>query len=138
MATQPTPAQLEQLLAKAPKGPILMLNLLKFKEHAEYPDGRETQLSGAEAYALYGAGVGKLIAALGGRAVYQGVPNVLVIGEGDTPWDAIAIVEYPSLESFQKMLASEAYQEVHVHREAGLDHQLLINTVPIEGGFSPS
>ena len=82
--------------------------------------------------------MGKLIRALGGRAVYQGVPNVLVIGEGDTPWDAIAIVEYPSLESFQKMLASEAYQEVHVHREAGLDHQLLINTLPIEGGFGAS
>ncbi len=138
MATQPTPAQLEQLLTKAPKGPIHMLNLLKFKERAEYADGRETELSGAEAYALYGAGVAILIGALGGRAVYQGVPNVLVIGEGDTPWDAIAIVEYPSIESFQKMLASEAYQEVHVHREAGLEHQLLINTLPIEGGFSAS
>ena len=126
MATQPRPEQLEQFLANAPKGPIHMLNLLKFKERAEYGDGRETSLSGVEAYGVYGAGVSKLIQALGGRFVYQGAANALLIGDGDLAWDAVAIVEYPSVEDFQKMVASEAYQEVHVHRDAGLAHQLLV------------
>ena len=131
MATQPRPEQLEQFLKKAPKGPIHMLNLLKFKERAQYEDGRETTLSGAEAYGVYGLGVAKLIQAMGGRFVYQAAANTLVIGDGDLAWDAVAIVEYPSIEDFQKMVASEAYQEIHVHRDAGLAHQLLVNAQPL-------
>ena len=34
--------------------PIYMVNLLKFKNKAEYEDGRKTNLSGEEAYAIYG------------------------------------------------------------------------------------
>ena len=97
-----------------------MLNLLKFKERAEYADGRDTDLTGAQAYALYGAGVGKLIAELGGRMVFSGKMNVQLIGDDELAWDTVGIVEYPSLEAFQKMTASAAYQEVHVHRAAGL------------------
>lgn len=131
MPIQPRPEQLEEFIANAPKGPIHMLNLLKFKEKAEYADGRETPLSGAEAYAVYGAGVARLIQAMGGRFVYQAATNTMVIGDSELPWDAVAIVEYPSLEDFQKMVSSEAYQSVHVHRDAGLAHQLLINTNPL-------
>ena len=55
--------------------PISMVNLLKFRKKAEYPDGRETDLTGAEAYAIYGLGVSKLVADLGGRMVFQALSN---------------------------------------------------------------
>ena len=132
MAIAPTSEQIKNLVDRAPEGKLYMLNLLKFKDKAEYADGRETALSGAEAYALYGQGVGKLIAALGGRVIWNGRPNTLLIGEGDLAWDAVAIVEYPSIDSFQQMTASPDYDEVHVHREAGLAHQLLINCLSQE------
>jgi uncharacterized protein (DUF1330 family) len=132
MPIAPRPEQIQQLVERAPDGAIYMLNLLKFKERAEYPGGRDTNLTGQEAYGLYGAGVGKLIAALGGNIIWGGVTNTLVVGDGDLAWDQVAIVAYPSLQSFQDMTASEAYQEVHVHREAGLAHQLLINCLSPE------
>ena len=45
-AVTPTAEQIEGFLAPDAAGPIYMLNLLKFKAHAEYEDGRETSLSG--------------------------------------------------------------------------------------------
>lgn len=132
MSIQLPPEQLSRFMENAPEGPIYMLNLLKFKERAEYADGRDTDLTGEQAYALYGAGVGKLIAELGGRMVFSGKMNVQLIGDGDLAWDTVGIVEYPSIEAFQKMTASAEYQEVHVHRAAGLEHQLLINCLSRE------
>ena len=137
MAIAPRPEQIEQLAERAPDGPIYMLNLLKFKARAEYADGRDSNLTGREAYALYGEGVGKLIASLGGRIIWGGAANTLVVGDGDLAWDQVAIVEYPSLQSFQQMTASAAYQDVHVHREAGLAHQLLINCLSPEQMLGP-
>ena len=49
-AVTPTQEQLQNLLDSDFEGPVSMLNLLKFKEHAEYADGRTSELSGAEAY----------------------------------------------------------------------------------------
>ena len=49
--------RIEAMMQPGPDGPIYMVNLLKFKEHAEYEDGRETDLSGHEAYQIYGQGV---------------------------------------------------------------------------------
>ncbi len=127
MPIAPRPEQLTDLLERAPDGPIHMLNLLKFRERAEYPDGRDDDVSGAEAYARYGAAVTRMIEALGGRVVWSGSPSVLVIGDGEPEWDQVAVVEYPSLEAFVSMTSSEEYQAIHVHREAGLEHQLLVN-----------
>lgn len=128
MAIAPRPEQLEQLAKNVPKdGALLMLNLLKFKEKAEYADGRDSELTGEQAYALYGQGVGPLILKHGGRPVFASKCGTLVIGDGELAWDAVAIVEYPSLEAFGAMTSSEAYQEIHVHRDAGLAHQLLVH-----------
>jgi len=127
LPTEPRPEQIEELVKNAPEGPLTMLNLLKFKGRAEYEDGRETDLTGEQAYMLYGAGVAKIIAGLGGRFVYGGKPNVMLIGDGDLEWDMVAIAEYPSMEAFLEMTRSDEYARVHVHRDAGLAHQLLIN-----------
>lgn len=132
MATTPRPEQQQAFAEHAPDGSIFMLNLLKFRKAAVYADGRETDLTGAQAYAVYGAAVGKIIHGLGGRVVWGGAANVLVIGDGDLQWDQVAIVEYPSMAAFAGMTASDAYQEIHIHRDAGLEHQLLINCLSAE------
>lgn len=132
MPVQPRPDQFKTLKERAPDGPLFMLNLLKFKESAEYADDRSTELTGAEAYRLYHDAVGKIITGFGGRMVWDGVPNVLAIGDGEIEWDQVLIVEHPSFEHFHRMTASAEYQAIHVHREAGLAHQLLINCLSAE------
>ena len=127
MPVLPRPDQLQALKQRAPDGPLFMLNLLKFREQAVYADGRSTDLTGAEAYSLYLVAVAKIIAGFGGRMVWEGVPNVLFIGDGEMPWDYVVIVEYPSFDAFRGMTDSANYQAIQVHREAGLAHQLLIN-----------
>jgi uncharacterized protein (DUF1330 family) len=126
-ATQPRPDQLENFAKNKPEGPLYMLNLLKFKERSVYADGRDTNLSGAEAYGIYGAGVAKLIGAMGGSIEIGLATHFLVIGDGELEWDSVAVVKYPSFEDFTQMTTSDAYNEIHVHRDAGLEHQLLIN-----------
>ena len=127
MTIQPSAEQLKKFIEKIPSGPVTMLNLLKFKEKAAYADGRESNLSGQEAYGLYGIEVAKMIEADGGRIVFSAATNTLVIGEGELQWDMVAIAEYASLESFQKIMSSPEYQKIATHRAAGLAHQLLIN-----------
>ena len=63
---KPNEAQIKGFFEPGSEGPIYMLNLLKFKEKAEYQDGQSSQLTGADAYALYAAEVSKILVKLGG------------------------------------------------------------------------
>lgn len=131
-AKQPRPEQLQALVEKKPEGSLYMLNLLKFRERAAYADGRETNLTGQEAYGIYGAAVREVIEGFGGEMLFGGLANVLLIGDGALEWDQVAIMRYPSFEHFSNMTQSEGYQEIHVHRDAGLDHQVLVNCLDQE------
>ena len=126
MTTQPRKERIKALLENDKGGPIRMLNLLKFKEFADYGDGIDAKLSGAEAYKRYAVEVTKMINKVGGEIVFDGQANALVIGDGELEWDSVGIVEYPSVAAFLGMTSSEEYQKIHVHREAGLEHQLLV------------
>lgn len=115
--------------------PINMVNLLKFKEKAEYPDDHELHdkgMSGAQAYALYGAAVTKLLEGFGGEMRFFGEVQRLMLGEIDELWDQVAIATYPSRKAMVDMILSEEYHAIEVHRNAGLAGQLNIETT--EGG----
>jgi uncharacterized protein (DUF1330 family) len=109
-------------------GPFVMVNLLRFKDRADYPDDPNCDLSGAQAYALYGAGVSKLIEALGGRIRFNGKVTGLLIGEVEDLWDMVALAEYPSLAAFRTMTQSPEMHAIEHHRIAGLAGQLNIRT----------
>ena len=125
-ALLPTPEQIQGLLTDSDEGPVAMLNLLKFREKAQYADGRETDLSGQEAYMLYGAEMKKIVEAGGGRFLYSGLPTRLMIGLVEDEWDAVGIVEYPSRKGFVEIVSKPEVATIGVHREAGLEGQLLI------------
>lgn len=107
-------------------GTVYMINMFKFRERAEYPDGRKSDLSGIEAYGLYGAETAKLLAAMGAKVVHSSAFVDMIVGEVENLWDACAIVEYPSLPQFIEMVDSDAWQAHAIHREAGLEGQLNI------------
>ena len=106
--------------------PIYMLNLLKFKEKAQYEDGRDTDLSGQQAYAIYGKEVQAHVANVGGKSVFSGKVSRLMLGEVEELWDSAAIVMYPSRKAMMAMIQNPDYQRSAVHRNAGLDGQLNI------------
>lgn len=112
-------------------GAFVMVNLLKFKEKAEYEDGSDAHLSGAEAYKRYGAAVQACLASVGGSSVYAGPVTGLLLGEVEELWDMVALARYPSLAAMQAMVASPEYQAIEKHRKAGLAGQLNIRTKPI-------
>lgn len=125
-AVTPTPEQLQALLESDLDGPVSMLNLLKFKARAEYADGRETDLSGAEAYRLYGEQMRTFVQSKGGRFIFAGAVKQLMLGQVEALWDMAAIVEYPSKEAFVQIVSSPEVAGFGVHRAAGLEGQLLI------------
>ncbi|MEM7079197.1 MAG: DUF1330 domain-containing protein [Pseudomonadota bacterium] len=114
-------------------GPIYMVNLLKFREQAQYADGRETQLSGREAYGLYSAGVTQLLAEVGGSITFGAQVSRLTIGEVEELWDMVAIAMYPSRAAMFEMMSKPAMAEIAEHRQAGLVGQLNIETVDAVG-----
>ena len=115
--------------------PIYMINLLKFKEKAEYKDGRETSLSGREAYALYGEIMEKHLIEIGGELIFKSKVTRITVGKVDELWDAIAIAKWPSKKVMgENMMPTDPkLLEGYQHREAGLAGQLNIESV--EGMF---
>lgn len=116
---------------------IYMLNLLKYREKAEYPDGRDAELSGRDAYARYAEGVVECLAMVGGSIVFSGAARRLVLGEldkADELWDDVAIAMYPSRKAMLEMMMSPEYQAIVEHRSAGLEGQINIETVSSELG----
>jgi uncharacterized protein (DUF1330 family) len=125
-AVSATPEQAKAIFGAPEDGPLVMVNLIKFKDRATYENGED--VSGREAYARYGARMKKMVEAEGGRLIYSGDVKSLMLGVVDDLWDSVGLMEYPSRAVFQKIISSPAYREIEVHRHAGLAGQLNIET----------
>lgn len=127
-ALTPNEQQIKEFTEGDIDTPIYMVNLLKFKEKAEYEDKRNTDLSGEEAYAIYGMEVIEHLKKVGGKTIFSGVISRLMLGEVEELWDWIAIARYPSRKAMLKMITDPSYLESEKHRSAGLEGQLNIET----------
>ena len=135
----PSEAQMKGFLEQGHDEPIYMLNLLKFKERAEYEDGRDSDLTGEQAYGIYGQAVADLLVKVGGAPVFSASVERLMLGEVEDLWDSAAIAMYPSRQAMLNMISLPEYQEIAVHRSAGLEGQLNIELVkPLGGWFMES
>ena len=124
----PNKDQMDEFLEGDIESPISMVNLLKFKEKAEYEDGRDTNLSGKEAYMIYGIEVQEHLKKVGGEMVFGGEISRLMLGEVEDLWDNVAVARYPSRTAILEMMMHPDYQESEKHRSAGLLGQLNIET----------
>ena len=127
-AVYPTTNGLQALANDSSTAKIAMLNLLKFRKKALYKDGRADDITGREAYLRYADAMTKIVEREGGRILFTGRIAAVVIGEVGDLWDVAAIMEYPSRAAFQRIVTLPEVQEISVHREAGLEGQLLIMT----------
>lgn len=128
IAVYPTREKLMELAGSQDKSPVVMLNLLKFREFADYKDGRTEKISGREAYMRYGEKMRPLVEARGGRFHISADLESVIIGEVEEMWDMVAMMEYPSAADFVAIATSPEVLAIGVDREAGLAGQLLIRT----------
>jgi uncharacterized protein (DUF1330 family) len=129
----PNEEQLAGFGQAGPDGPIDMINLLKFRDKAEYKDGRDSQLTGRQAYQLYADAVSELLPQFGGGMMFIADVERLMLGEVEELWDAVAIARYPSRQAMMEMMSCEAMQEIGQHRAAGLKGQLNLETKDAKG-----
>jgi uncharacterized protein (DUF1330 family) len=113
-------------------GPIHMLNLVRFREKAAYPDGRDA--TGAQAYAAYGRDSYPVFSRLGGRIVWRGSFELILIGPNEEHWDECFVAEYPLVAAFVAMLRDPIYREALKHRQAAVLDSRLIRLAPAQTG----
>ena len=120
-AIRPNKEQFLELMNAPDEGPVVMLNLLKFKPR-----------DGAKEYGKYGESVSKMVEARGGKMLWIGKVDQTLIGPVEEDWDAIALVQYPSRKAFIDMATSKEYDNAHEHREGGLERTVLLACTPRE------
>ncbi|MFB0612420.1 DUF1330 domain-containing protein [Aurantiacibacter poecillastricola] len=122
------------ILERGIEGPVVLLNLLRFRELADYSHAPqhapEQPVSGAEAYKAYMAATRPMIERAGARLTFIGQPTEALIGPQDEKWDLMLLVEYPSIEAFFKHTGSADTRETIHHRQAALADSRLVPVVP--------
>lgn len=106
-----------------------MVNLLKYRDTADYCDGRETDLIGNEAYALYAKAASPCLAQVGGTVSFAGEVRRLMMGEVEGLRDDVVIANCPRRSAMLQMMRLPDISEIGRHRVAGLADQLNIKTV---------
>jgi uncharacterized protein (DUF1330 family) len=116
--------------------PIHMLNLIRLRETAAYPQGHPNHgkgLTGREAYREYGRAIAPHLARLGSRQVWAGDPQVMVTGPESEAWDLAFIVEYPGSQAFIDMVRDPDYRQAVVpHRTAAVADSRLLCLAPLD------
>jgi uncharacterized protein (DUF1330 family) len=128
----PTKQQFAEFRALERPGPIHMLNLVRLRERAAYPDQRDA--SGAEAYRAYARESGPVFARVGGRQYWLGRFEQTLIGPASERWDIVFIAEYPSVDAFVEMLRDSTYREAVKHRQAAVQDSRLMRLEPKNPG----
>ena len=123
MAIYPTREQIEELMKGPADRPVVMINLLRFKPSA---DASEGDASGQEAYGRYAQQMRTVVESQGGRFVWAGRVDSMVIGEEDPGFHVVALVEYPSRQKLLEIVGSDKVREIGEHRAAGLESQWLL------------
>lgn len=133
----PTRPQFDAFKALPRDTPIQMLNLIRLRALANYPEGHPDHgkgLTGLEAYRAYGRTSTEVFARVGGKQIWAGRPETVLTGPTDERWDLAFIAEYPGGGAFLAMVSDPAYREHVKHRTAGVEDSRLIRLSPIVPG----
>ncbi|MDF0600374.1 DUF1330 domain-containing protein [Psychromarinibacter sp. C21-152] len=130
----PSDTAARALFAREQAGPVVMVNLLRFREMADYsaaPDrAPPAPVSGAAAYARYVAETLPLLEASGGAVIFEGRAERWFIGPEEERWDHVLIVRQASLSAFRAFADAPAAQAALVHRTAALADSRLLPAYP--------
>lgn len=117
--------------------PVEMLNLVRFRDLAAYPQDHAfaaKALTGAEAYAQYGRATGEIFAGLGGEIIWRGQFETTLIGPTNEAWDEVFIARYPTAHAFLSMVTDARYRKAVVNRQAAVATSRLVRCAPASTG----
>jgi len=127
LPTVPNEAQMKAFMERGPTGPFVMVNLLKYRERSQYPEGSgHAPCPGREAYGRYGAVALEHVGKAGGRIVWGGARRLTIIGGAQDDWDDVVCVFYPGRDAFLNMIANPDYLVATIHRTAALERTALL------------
>jgi len=112
-------------------GPVVMVNLLRFKKHSADGDG-----SGWNAYERYSKAISPLLKGVGATILWAGNAEGAAYGDlGAKQWEFVVLVRYPSRKAFLGMVTSPEYAQANVHRENGVDDHVILSTTETYSKF---
>ncbi len=145
MAITPTREQFTDFAHGRADGEVVMINLLHFarSDGTDSADSAKSTSaasdSGAGAYREYSDQVIKMVESRGGKVIWTGRPENVLIGDSEADdWDLVALVSYPSRAAFIDMVTSPKYEQAHEHRERGLDRTVLLACEPLLNALASS
>ncbi len=149
MAITPTREQFTEFAHGRSEGEVVMINLLHFATPDPKPGAGDSAgiaagtsaakaTTGASAYRDYSDQVVKMVESRGGKVIWTGRPENVLIGDSEADdWDLVALVSYPSRAAFIDMVTSPKYEEAHTHRDRGLDRTVLLACEPVLNALAP-
>lgn len=134
MYLEPTRENGRALMARQLEGPVVMLNLLRFREQADYSAhpalAPEAPISGEEAYRRYMVHTQPFLEASGGEVLFSGAGGIPLIGPIEERWDHVLLVRQRSVEAFMAFASDAGYLAGIGHRIAALEDSRLIPLAP--------
>ncbi len=133
----PERSQFEAFKALPRDAPVDMLNLVRVKALADYPADHPNHgkgMSGLEAYRAYGRYSASVFTRVGGRQIWSGRFENVLIGPTDERWDIAFIAAYPTAGAFLEMVTDPVYREAVKHRQAGVEDSRLIRMAGLAPG----
>ncbi len=115
------PAEFAAFAMDADEGPVVMINLLKFRKQSADGDG-----TGADAYARYAELAGPFVERHGGHLVFSGQASEHLIGDTDYDWDMVLLVSWPKHQNLLDLASDEDYKKIAHHRANALERSMLI------------
>jgi hypothetical protein len=109
-------------------GPVWMVNLMKYRDVADYGDAGGPAISGREADDEYTPR--ESLRAIGARIVFAADVDTQLLGDAPK-WDRIGIVKYPTRRSFIEMQSRDDFTKKHVHKDAGMQQTIVMGCLPM-------
>ncbi|MEM9546784.1 MAG: DUF1330 domain-containing protein [Bacteroidota bacterium] len=120
----------KRFFSKKHSTPIVMMNLLRFKEIADYSTHPHLKsastISGKEAYQRYMKAVMPMLAKINSEILFSGKTEQFLIGPMEEMWDAILLVRHQNMKDFLAFASNPAYLEIEGHRTAALKDSRLL------------
>ena len=131
---EPTQESGAALFSRNISGPVIMLNLLRFRETADYsaaPDlAPEKPISGREAFQKYIEHTLPFLKESGGEILFLGDGGRYFIGPPDEQWDFVMLIKQSSLASFLAFASNRDYLAGMGHRSAAVIDSRLLPITP--------